>query len=54
MKLPIFCIGGIKRRNLGAVLNSGASRVVIVSDLLQSADIAFATRETKALLSNLN
>jgi len=54
VQLPIFCIGGIKRRNLGAVLNSGASRVVIVSDLLQSADIAIATRETKALLSNLN
>jgi len=54
VQLPIFCIGGIKRRNLGAVLNSGASRVVIVSDLLQSADIALATRETKALLSNLN
>jgi thiamine-phosphate pyrophosphorylase len=54
VQLPIFCIGGIKRRNLGAVLNSGATRVVIVSDLLQSADIASATRETKALLSNLN
>ncbi|HEX4665264.1 MAG TPA: thiamine phosphate synthase [Chthoniobacterales bacterium] len=54
VQLPIFCIGGIKRENLGAVLNSGATRVVIVSDLLQSADIAAATREAKALLSTLN
>jgi thiamine-phosphate pyrophosphorylase len=54
VRLPIFCIGGIKRGNLSAVLNSGATRIVIVSDLLQSADIAAATREAKALLSTLN
>lgn len=37
--LPIFCIGGIKRENLGAVIAAGARRVVIVSGILQADDI---------------
>ena len=40
VRLPIFCIGGIKLSNLPTVLAAGAKRVVIVSGLLQSADIA--------------
>ncbi len=52
--IPIFCIGGIKLANLPDVLAAGAKRVVIVSGLLQSADIAGATRAAKALLSTLN
>ncbi|MGH8094832.1 MAG: thiamine phosphate synthase [Chthoniobacterales bacterium] len=48
--LPIFCIGGIKLSNLPAVLAAGATRVVIVSGLLQSADIAAAARAAKELL----
>ena len=48
--LPIFCIGGIKLENLAMVLSAGASRVVIVSGLLQSGDIATATRAAKQLL----
>ncbi|HEY3600739.1 MAG TPA: thiamine phosphate synthase [Chthoniobacterales bacterium] len=51
--IPIFCIGGIKLNNLADVLDAGATRVVIVSGLLQNADIARATREAKALLSTL-
>ncbi|MEP7250696.1 MAG: thiamine phosphate synthase [Spartobacteria bacterium] len=47
---PIFCIGGIKLENLPEVMAAGATRVVIVSGLLQSADIAAATRAAKALL----
>jgi thiamine-phosphate pyrophosphorylase len=48
---PIFCIGGIKIENLPAVLAAGAKRVVIVSGLLQNADVAAATRAAKELLS---
>ena len=48
--LPIFCIGGIKLENLAMVLSAGASRVVILSGLLQNADIAAATRAAKRLL----
>ena len=48
--LPIFCIGGIKLQNLAMVLSAGASRMVIVSGLLQSGDIAAATRAAKQLL----
>jgi thiamine-phosphate pyrophosphorylase len=49
--LPIFCIGGIKRENLTAILASGALRVVIVSGILQAPDIAAYCRECLALLS---
>ncbi|MBA3964073.1 MAG: thiamine phosphate synthase [Chthoniobacterales bacterium] len=50
VRIPIFCIGGIKLDNLPQVLAAGAKRVVIVSGLLQSADIAAATRAAKELL----
>lgn len=44
-KIPVFCIGGIRRDNLETVMAAGAKRVVIVSDLLTAPDIARATRE---------
>jgi thiamine-phosphate pyrophosphorylase len=47
---PIFCIGGIKLENLPAVMAAGATRVVIVSGLLKSRDIAAATRTALRLL----
>ena len=50
VRLPIFCIGGIKLSNLSTVLAAGAKRVVIVSDLLQSTDIAGTTRAARNLL----
>ena len=34
--IPRFCIGGIKRENLKQVLDAGASRVVVVSGILQA------------------
>ncbi|MEO6871072.1 MAG: thiamine phosphate synthase [Chthoniobacterales bacterium] len=49
VRLPIFCIGGIKLANLPEVLAAGAKRAVIVSGLLQNADIAAATRAAKSL-----
>ena len=49
-RIPAFCIGGVRRANLPEVLAAGARRVVIVSDLLQAADVAAATREARAML----
>jgi thiamine-phosphate pyrophosphorylase len=51
VRIPIFCIGGIKLDNLPEVIASGAQRVVIVSGLLQAADIASYARSAKALLN---
>ncbi len=53
VQLPIFCIGGIKLHNLPDVLAAGAKRAVIVSGLLQNADIAAATRAAKTLLNEI-
>ena len=39
-EMPLFCIGGINGTTLPDVLKAGAKRVVIVSWLLQQADIA--------------
>ena len=50
VQVPIFCIGGIKLGNLPDVIAAGARRVVIVSGLLQAADIAEYARAAKALL----
>jgi thiamine-phosphate pyrophosphorylase len=49
--IPVFCIGGVKRENLDAVLDAGARRVVIVSGILQAADIESYTRDVKARLA---
>lgn len=49
-EIPVFCIGGIKRSNLAAVMAAGAKRVVIVSDLLTAPDVALATREACGFL----
>ncbi len=43
--MPLFCIGGINADTLPAVLQAGARRVVIVSWLLQQADVAQAARD---------
>ncbi len=51
VSIPIFCIGGIKLENLPEVMAAGARRVVIVSGLLQAADIAKYARAAKALLN---
>lgn len=52
VRIPIFCIGGIKLNNLMHVLAAGAQRVVIVSGLLQSKNIeAYANTAKRALLA---
>lgn len=51
VRIPIFCIGGIKLDNLPKVIEAGAQRVVIVSGLLQATDIAGYARAVKQLLN---
>jgi thiamine-phosphate pyrophosphorylase len=51
VRIPIFCIGGIKLDNLPNVIEAGARRVVIVSGLLQAEDIAAYGRSVKELLN---
>jgi thiamine-phosphate pyrophosphorylase len=53
VRLPIFCIGGIKLENLARVIAAGAKRVVIVSGLLQAADAAEYARTAKTLLTQI-
>lgn len=50
VRIPVFCIGGVKRENLDAVLAAGARRVVIVSGILLAPDIGAYCREVKARL----
>ena len=50
VKIPIFCIGGIKLDNLPAAIAAGARRVVIVSGLLLADDVAEYARSAKKLL----
>ena len=50
VRLPIFCIGGIKLENLRTVVAAGAHRVVIVSGLLRAADIKQYARACKDML----
>jgi len=52
VRLPIFCIGGIKIDNLGQALAAGAKRVAIVSGLMKAPDIAKYARDVKQLLSS--
>jgi thiamine-phosphate pyrophosphorylase len=50
VRIPIFCIGGIKLDNLTKVIEAGARRVVIVSGLLQASDPAEYARSARKLL----
>ena len=50
VRIPIFCIGGIKLENLDAVLAAGARRVVIVSEMLRAPDIGAYARQVQARL----
>lgn len=51
VRVPVFCIGGVKKENLPAVVAAGARRVVIVSGILQSNDIASYIAECRSLLA---
>lgn len=49
--VPVFCIGGIKLENLAEVTAAGAHRVVIVSGILQAADVQGYISVCKRLLA---
>ncbi len=51
-KIPVFCIGGITRKNIETVREAGARRVVVVSDLLTAASIEEATASVKHTIIN--
>ena len=53
VRVPIFCIGGIKLENLAEVREAGARRVVIVSGWLGADDIAAAVRGAGEILSEV-
>jgi len=53
-ELPVFCIGGIRLDNLSSVIQAGARRVVIVSDLLLAGDPVTRTASCKKLLKESN
>jgi len=48
VRIPIFCIGGVKENNLRKVTEAGAERVCIVSDLLTAPDPYAKVRAVKA------
>jgi thiamine-phosphate pyrophosphorylase len=50
VRVPIFCIGGIKLENLPDILLAGCRRVCIVSEFLLAPDVAKRTREVKSVL----
>jgi thiamine-phosphate pyrophosphorylase len=52
VRIPIFCIGGIKLDNLSEVIEAGARRVVIVSGLLQASDPAEYARSARQIFSH--
>jgi thiamine-phosphate pyrophosphorylase len=51
VRIPIFCIGGIKLDNLPKVIEAGAQRVVIVSGLLQATNVAGYGQAVRQLLN---
>ena len=50
VQVPQFCIGGIKEATLPEVVAAGARRMVIVSELLQSNDLAAYCRRIREAL----
>jgi thiamine-phosphate pyrophosphorylase len=51
VKVPFFAIGGITLENLDDVLAAGATRVAVVSAILNAPDVAAAARKFKERLS---
>jgi thiamine-phosphate pyrophosphorylase len=50
LTVPWFAIGGINLENLDSVLEAGATRICVVSTILNAKDIAAATAEFKGRL----
>lgn len=54
VKIPWFAIGGINFQTLDAVLEAGATRICVVSAILNAPDIAEACRKLKSRLSEIS
>jgi thiamine-phosphate pyrophosphorylase len=54
IRVPVFCIGGIKQENLASVIASGAQRVVVVSGILLAADPAAYARSCARHLAGIS
>jgi thiamine-phosphate pyrophosphorylase len=54
VQLPIFVIGGVKLRNLEEIIQAGAKRVCVVSDLLLAADVEKQTAEVKRRVAGVS
>jgi thiamine-phosphate pyrophosphorylase len=52
VKVPWFAIGGITTANLDSLLEAGATRVCVVSAILQSGDVTAACRAFKVRLES--
>ena len=52
-RIPAFCIGGINRSTLQEVLSFGARRLVVVSALLKSPDVAGETAFIKKAITQI-
>jgi thiamine-phosphate pyrophosphorylase len=50
VRIPFFCIGGIKLENAPEVIAAGGRRIVVVSGILQAPDLAAYCRSLKKLL----
>jgi len=48
--IPFFAIGGITRENLDPVLESGATRIAVVSAILSASDVTIAATTMKSML----
>ena len=51
-EFPVFCIGGVEKKNLRALKALGVKRAVVVSWLLQQEDSAVAAEELMSLLQS--
>ena len=51
VRLPVVCIGGIDRGNLGEVLRAGAERIAVVRAVCAAADPEASARALKQLLA---
>lgn len=53
IKIPFFCIGGIKLENVPEVMAAGVRRLVVVSGILQAKNLTGYCRDLKALLGGV-
>lgn len=51
LRIPFFCIGGIKLENTEQILASGAQRIVVVSGILKAPNILDYCKKLKRLLN---